>query len=186
MHRFLIGFFAIILISGCTSPDGASVRDKRQSVQTMRSNTLTDLYKISPHAKDKINQAKGHAVFSNVGINLLWLSTASGWGVVKGYKDDKDVYMNMYSAGVGLGLGVKDFRGVFVFSTTDALNQFVEEGWDAGVQADAVAKSENKGDGWGDAIAIAPGVHLYQITKQGLALQATIQGTKFWKDSDLN
>ncbi|OUR78485.1 hypothetical protein A9Q83_07600 [Alphaproteobacteria bacterium 46_93_T64] len=186
MSRILMSFFIAILVSGCMSPKGATLADKRQSVQTMRVNTLNDLYKINPYAKNKINQANGHAVFSNLGFNLLWLSTASGWGVVKGYKGGKDVYMNMYSAGVGLGLGVKDFRGVFVFSSKDALNQFVEEGWDAGVQADAVAKSDDKGDGWGGAIAVAPGVHLYQITRQGLALQATIQGTKFWKDSDLN
>ncbi|MBL4666873.1 MAG: hypothetical protein JKY04_05800 [Sneathiella sp.] len=186
MGRIVMSFLTLILVSGCVSPGGATLSEKRQSVQTMRANTLNDLYKISPYAKDKVSRSKGHAVFSNVGINLLWLSTASGWGVVKGYKGGKDVYMNMYSAGVGLGLGIKDFRGVFVFSTTEALNQFVEEGWDAGVQADAVAKSGDKGDGWGDSIAIAPGVHLYQITRQGLALQATIQGTKFWKDSDLN
>ena len=30
------------------------------------------------------------------------------------------------------------------------------------------------------------GVELYQLTKNGLALQATLQGTKYWKDRDLN
>lgn len=29
-----------------------------------------------------------------------------------------------------------------------------------------------------------PGVVGYQITKNGVALQATLQGTKFWKDKD--
>ena len=31
-----------------------------------------------------------------------------------------------------------------------------------------------------------PGVDIFQITKNGLALQATLQGTKYWKDKDLN
>ncbi len=33
---------------------------------------------------------------------------------------------------------------------------------------------------------VAPGIKLYQITENGLALQATIQGTKYWKDAELN
>ncbi|MBP7483460.1 MAG: hypothetical protein KA788_13060 [Lacunisphaera sp.] len=33
---------------------------------------------------------------------------------------------------------------------------------------------------------VIDGVELYQLTKNGLALQATLQGTKYWKDRDLN
>jgi hypothetical protein len=33
---------------------------------------------------------------------------------------------------------------------------------------------------------VAPGVWVYQITKNGLALQLTLQGTKYYKDGDLN
>ena len=33
---------------------------------------------------------------------------------------------------------------------------------------------------------VEPGVWVYQITKKGLALQLTLQGTKYYKDDDLN
>jgi hypothetical protein len=36
------------------------------------------------------------------------------------------------------------------------------------------------------AITVAPGIRLYKLTQNGLALQATIQGTKYWKDKELN
>ena len=36
------------------------------------------------------------------------------------------------------------------------------------------------------AIAVSPGVWLYQITGDGLALELTVKGTKYYKDSDLN
>ncbi|MCH7711622.1 MAG: hypothetical protein IH903_08290, partial [Proteobacteria bacterium] len=65
------------------------------------------------------------------------------------------------------------------------LKQFVEEGWDASDQADAAAKAEDKGEAWAGAVDIAPGIKVYQLTQTGLALQATIQGTKFWKDDEL-
>ena len=82
--------------------------------------------------------------------------------------------MRMVSGGFGIGLGVKDFRGVFVFSTTDKLQQFVNSGWEASAQADAAAKAGSKGAVYG-AITVAPGVSLYQLTENGLALQATIR-----------
>jgi len=64
--------------------------------------------------------------------------------------------------------------------------QLVFHGWDASAQADATAKSADKGGAYAGAIEIAPGIKLYQITENGLALQATIQGTKYWKDDDLS
>jgi lipid-binding SYLF domain-containing protein len=94
--------------------------------------------------------------------------------------------MRMVSGGLGLGLGVKDFRGIFVFYSTDKLNQFINSGWEANVQADAAAKANDKGGAVTGAITIAPGIDLYQVTESGLALQATVQGTKYFKNEDLN
>jgi lipid-binding SYLF domain-containing protein len=168
------------------SPKGDTVEEKRQAVQKMRSETLAQLYKVHPYAKTQIDQSVGYGVFSNVGVNLFLLSTASGWGVVRAKNTGKVTYMKMYSVGLGPGLGVKDFRGVFVFTSEDALNQFVEDGWDASGQADAAAKSADQGDAWAGAVDVAPGIRLYQLTQHGLALQATIQGTKFWKDDELS
>ncbi len=187
MYRFApVGLVLIALLTGCMSPSGATVGEKRQSVQQMRSETLAKLYKVHPFAKTQISQAVGYGVFSNIGINLFLLSTASGWGVVHDKEAGSDTYMKMYSAGIGIGLGVKDFRGIFVFTSRAALDSFVEDGWDAGAQADAAAKSGEKGGAWAGAVDVAPGIKLYQITEQGLALQATIQGTKYWKDDELS
>jgi len=182
----LVSILLITLVTACMSPKGNTVAEKRQTAQSMRSETLAQLYKIHPYAKTQIDQAVGYGVFSNVGINLFLLSTASGWGIVLDKKTGQTTYMKMYSAGIGPGLGVKDFRGVFVFTSQSAFKQFVEDGWDASAQADAAAKSEDKGDAWAGAVDVAPGMKLYQITQYGLALQATIQGTKFWKDDELN
>ena len=181
-----IGFLAVLLLAGCMSPQGNTVAEKRQAVQQMKSDTLAQLYKVHPFAKTQISKSVGYGVFSNVGVNLFLLSTASGWGVVHDKNGAKNTYMKMYSAGLGIGLGVKDFRGVFVFTSKDALRSFVEDGWGASAQADAAAKAEGKGDAWAGAIDVAPGIKLYQLTQAGLAIQATIQGTKFWKDDDLS
>ena len=176
----------IVLLAGCLSPGGASVAEKKAAVQQMRSDTLQELYELQPHVEDQINQAVGYAVFSNVGVNLILLSAGSGYGVVRDNQSRTDTYMKMVSGGLGIGLGVKDFRGVFVFTSAGAMRQFVESGWDASAQADAAAKAGGKGGAWAGAVDIAPGIKLYQITKHGLALQATVQGNKYWKDDELS
>ena len=48
------------------------------------------------------------------------------------------------------------------------------------------AKSDDKGAAVSGAVTVMPGVEVYQLTKNGVALQVTLQGTKYWKDRDLN
>jgi len=176
-----------IFLSGFTGlAAAASPEEQRKEIRKMRSETLAKLYKVHPLAKGDIRKAAGYAVFSNIGINLIFLSAAGGSGVAHDNRTGKDIYMKMVSGGVGFGLGVKDFRGIFVFSTAKAFKQFVESGWAADAQADAAAKSGEKGGAAAGAITVAPGVDLYQLTETGLALQATIQGTKYYKDDELN
>lgn len=186
MH-ILAAIAAGIFLSGFTGlAVAASTEEKKKEIRKMRSETLAKLYKVHPLARNDIQKAVGYAVFSDVGVNLILLSAAGGSGVAHDNRTGKDIYMKMVSGGIGFGLGVKDFRGIFVFSTSKAFKQFIESGWTADAQADAAAKSGEKGGAAAGAIAVAPGVDLYQLTETGLALQATIQGTKYYKDDDLN
>ena len=182
----LAGLLVLVLVAGCMSPGGDTAEEKRQAARQMRAETLAELYRVHPFAKAQIERAAGTGVFSNIGVNLFLLSTASGWGIVRDLATGRDTHMKMYSAGIGPGLGVKDFRGIFVFTSKAALEGFIEDGWDASAQADAAAKSADKGGAWAGAVDVAPGIKLYQLTQHGLALQATIQGTKFWKDDELS
>jgi lipid-binding SYLF domain-containing protein len=179
---------SLLTLAACTTTtgSGSSPAQERAEVQRMRGETLAKLYKVQPAAQSNIQKAAGYAVFSNVGVNLILLSAAGGSGVAHDNKTGRDTYMRMVSGGVGFGLGVKDFRGVFVFSTAGTLDQFVNSGWEASAQADAAAKAGDKGAAAAGAVTVAPGVTLYQLTENGLALQATIQGTKYFKSDELN
>lgn len=121
-----------------------------------------------------------------MGVHVLLLSTARGSGLAVNNKTKQETFMKMVSVGGGLGLGVKDYDVVFVFETEKALAQFLDSGWSGSGQADAAAKAGEKGGAYSGAMEVAPGVWVYQITKNGLALQLTLQGTKYYKDDDLN
>ncbi|MBU2427774.1 MAG: hypothetical protein KKA56_12930 [Gammaproteobacteria bacterium] len=174
----------ILLLSGCASHQGKSVAEQRQSIENMRANTLNTLYREKPYAADTIERAAGYAVFSNANINLIFASAGGGYGVVHS-NNGVVTYMKMGELGVGLGLGAKDYRLVFVFHSQDALRRFVESGWAFGGQLDAAAKAKEKGDAIGGEITV-DNITIYQLTETGLALQATIKGTKFWRDDALN
>ncbi|MDI1308423.1 MAG: hypothetical protein PSV17_03195 [Methylotenera sp.] len=65
------------------------------------------------------------------------------------------------------------------------LDKFINNGWVFGGHADAAAKAGEKGSAVGGE-ALIDGITIYQLTQSGLALQATVKGTKYWKDDELN
>ena len=159
---------------------------ERKELQGARNAALTKLYQERPHAKGEVQGAKGYAVFSSIGMNLFLVATERGGGILRDNRSGKDVYMQMFSAGGGMGMGVKDMSLIFIFHTVAAMEDFQKEGWDFSGKADASAKSDDKGAGMEAAATVVPGTTIYQLTDAGLALQATLQGTKFWADDDLN
>lgn len=175
----------LIAMAGCASMGDGTVAQKRQAILDMQENALSRLYQEKPDTRSQLRDAAGYAVFSNANINVIFVSAGTGYGVVNNNATGVKTYMNMAEGGIGLGIGAKDYRLVMVFHSQQALNYFIENGWTAGGNADATAKAGNKG-----ASVAGEGylgnVTVYSMTESGLALQATVKGTKFWVDQKLN
>ncbi len=176
----------IILLAGCATIKGSNIAEQREYVHDMKAETLTRLYDEYPLAKEQINNSAGYGVFSNINTHIFFLSTGSGYGVVTDNQDRNPVYMKMGTLGGGFGLGLKDFRGVIIFRKREDMDKFVEKGWAFGGQADAAFKSGDKGRAYSVAKSVDMDIITYQLTENGAALQATLQGTKYWKHKDLN
>jgi len=160
--------------------------EDRKEAQEMRKEVLANLYKEKSETKSEIENSRGYAVFSSLGVNLFVVSTANGSGILHDNRNGKDIYMSLFSAGGGIGLGVKNFSAVFVFNDEKALDSFIESGWDFSAQAEAKVETDQDSGGAETAATVVPGVEIYQMTESGLALQATLQGTKYWIDDELN
>jgi len=159
---------------------------KQAEARKLAQDSLNQLYKVKPSAKASISAAAGYAAFSNTGMKILVAGGGKGEGIAFDNATQKITYMKMLEVQAGLGMGAKKFRTIFVFETQDALNQFVNSGWEFGGQATAAAKTSDKGGAYQGATTVAPGVWMYQITEKGLALELTGKGTKYYKDDDLN
>jgi len=53
-------------------------------------------------------------------------------------------------------------------------------------QVSAAAKMGSEGGSFAGAISIRPGVWLYPLTDDGLALEPSAKGTRYCKDDELN
>lgn len=185
-HRLIVATIVLVLLlPGCATNRGDTVEEKRQAVLEMRSKVLEDLYGTKQSARAEVSEAPGYAVFSNANVNVIFASFSGGYGVVHDNSTQKDTYMRMGEFGVGLGVGAKDYRLVFVFHDQAALTDFLQRGWSFGGQADAAAKAGDMGGAVGGE-AVFERVSIYQLTESGLALQATVKGTRFYQDPDLN
>lgn len=180
-----ISFILVFTLSGCVTMGKKTQADKRQAVLEMKETVLSDLFHFKPDVEAQITRAAGYGVFSNANVKVIFASVGGGYGVVKNNRTGKYTYMKMGELGLGLGLGVRDFRAVFVFHNADTLNRFINQGWAFGVQADAAAKAGDKGLAVGGE-ATVDHITIYQLTENGFALQATIKGTKYWNDAELN
>ncbi|MBD1389193.1 hypothetical protein IC617_07130 [Neiella sp. HB171785] len=181
-YRAALVCSALFLASFNTWADPA---EERAEIDQESKSILQKVYKEEPAAKTLVNSSAGYATFSNVQVNLIFVAAGGGSGVVVDRSTGKRTYMSMGEGGIGLGLGAKDFRALFVFHTKEAMAQFVDDGWGFGAEADAAAKSGNKGAEASGGTTYGD-ITVYQLTEAGLALQATVKGTKYWKNDDLN
>jgi lipid-binding SYLF domain-containing protein len=147
---------------------------------------LASVYKVQPAARQAVESAAGYAAFSNFGMKLFVAGGGSGKGIAVSNRTQATTYMKMAEIQAGIGFGVKKFKLVWVFETDAALDEFVRSGLQIGAQATAAAKTGDRGSAYQGAVAVAPGVWLYQLTADGLALELTVKGTKYFRDPDLN
>lgn len=160
--------------------------EARNSLKTMRKQALDELYKLQPEAKKQIRAAAGYAVFSTQGVQLLLVGGGNGQGIARDNLNGRDTYMQMASAGVGFGVGIKDIRYIFVFRTREAMKSFVDKGWQFGGEAQIGAKTEGSGGVATGGTQVEENIQVYQLEKGSVIAQVVLQGLKFWKDDKLN
>lgn len=167
-------------------PNEAKIIQARQQVREMSQDGLATLAEIAPDARRAIGIAAGYAVFSTFGLKLFFAGGTSGKGIVVNQRTHRETFMNMVQVQGGLGFGVNKNRLIFIFTSEQALLNFVNQGWQFGGQANLSAMADGQGGMFSGAAAVAPGVYLYQLTDTGLSASITVSGTKYFKSPDLN
>jgi lipid-binding SYLF domain-containing protein len=154
---------------------------QRAEIDSNAQKTLSRLLNESKEANEFYEKAAGYAVFDSREFAFL-IKTGFGSGVAVNKMNNERIYMKMASAGANIGGGIKYLQVIFIFPTEASLNKFINDGWSADADASAVGGDESSQAG----VTLADGTKIYQLVDTGIMLKASIGGTKYWKDSDLN
>lgn len=184
-----LNFLVLILfVISCVtaSANEEKIKKEQNEVRGKAAEVLSKLYQAEPLAKGAVENAYGYAAFSNFGMKILVAGGGKGEGLAVNNKTGAETFMKMIEVQAGLGMGIKKFLVVFVFENAGAFDHFINSGWEFGGQTTAAAKLDDEGGALQGAVSVSPGVWVYQITDDGLALELTMKGTKYMKDDKLN
>ena len=164
----------------------SSPGEQRQEIDQASQQTLEALYAQQPSARRAIAESVGYAVFSDMSTKIFFAGGGGGKGVAVNRESGNQTFMMMVSVSAGLGMGISKSHLIWVFETPEAYQNFVDVGVELGADANLQVNPGQGGGLYDGAVEAAPGAWLYQLSDAGLALELTVQGTKYFKDPELN
>ena len=182
----LLAMMLMALSTGAQAQSETALIQSRAEIREAAADALSTLYEYQPAARLAVEHAAGYAVFSTFGIKLFFAGGQQGKGVVVNNRTHRQTFMKMVGVQAGLGFGVAKTRLIFIFETSSALQNFINQGWEFGAAGSLSAAADSQGGIFTGAVSVSPGIYVYQITDTGLAAQITATGTKFYKDDALN
>lgn len=191
MKRIFTLLMATLLVCLMTATSFAAtsqekIDKERAEIDNLSVKALHNLYEKVPSAENVINKCYAYATLSNTGMKLGIFGDAHGRGLAVNNATGEKVYMRMKEVGLGFGLGIKEYDLIFVIGTEKAWNSFISGDIKFASSADASASDGQAGGAVEGASIAANGIWVYQMTKKGLSLEASIKGTKIYADKKLN
>jgi len=166
---------------GAASPD-----EQRAEIRKMSASTLERLYAEQPTARKAVAKAAGSAVFSEVQSKILVAGGGGGKGAAVDSVARHETFMMVATLQAGFGMGISKSHLVWIFERESDLKDFIDNGLVLGADVDLKVNRSTGGGLYAGAVAIRPRVWLYQLSDAGLVADLTIEGTKYFKDSELN
>lgn len=191
MKKIFVLLMTALLVCFMTATSFAAdnqekIDKERAEIDALSVKALDNLYEKVPSSQNIIKNCYAYATLSNTGMKIGLFGDAHGRGLAINNATDEKVYMRMKELGIGIGLGIKEYDLIFVIETENAWKDFFSGEIKFAGSAEAAAKDGVTGDSLEGATYASEGIWVYQITKKGLALDASIKGTKVYADKKLN
>ena len=168
---------------GCTTTKESaqgSYASRQASLESQADSTLSRLYETAPGSREMIARSKGVLVFPAVVGGSFVVGVEHGKGVLR-VANKAHSYYSTTGASLGWQAGGQSKAVIYVFSTQDALDKFVNSnGWSGGVDATVAAGHVGANGSIDTQTATAPVVS-YVMTNTGLEAGVSLQGSKITK-----
>ena len=179
-------FLCLMTVTTFAATSQEKINKERAEINELATKALKNLYDKVPSSERVIHNCYAYATLSNTGMKLGIFGDAHGRGLAVNNVTGEKVYIRMKEMGIGIGLGVKEYDLIFVIANEKAWNSFISGDIKLGGSAEAAASDGKTGESIEGASIAANGIWVYQMTKKGLALEASIKGTKIYADKKLN
>lgn len=183
LNKWFVAATLALSLIGANAQAETDKAAKRAEIAKVTKASIERFYKADPKLEAEVAKAPGYAVFTTYGLSFL-IGGSGGTGVAHDNKTKKDIYMSMAKASAGAQIGLSESETLIIFKSEKGFKQFVTSGWTFGgggsIQAGADGKSAGKAGGGMYEIGY------YTLTKNGLDVGMAVEGTKFWKDKELN
>lgn len=168
----LVGGLTCLALAACTTAPKSE--EGKADIRAEASSALDKAQRNDTTLTPVLRDAKGYAVFPNVGKGAIGVGGAYGKGVL--YENGVFTgYCDLTQASIGLQLGGQSYTEIISFSTPDALSLFKTGNFAFDAQATAVALKS----GAGANAKYSKGVAVFTMNEAGLMYEASIGGQKF-------
>ena len=178
------GVLAAAALAGCSTTTGssskASAPSNRAELESQSTAALNRLYTAMPGTRELVSRAKGVLVCPAVLGGSFVVGVEHGRCVLRSGGTSRGYYSTT-SGSVGWQMGGQSKSVIYVFSTAEAYDKFVNsKGWSVGGDA-TVAVGRASANGSVDTSTIQAPVSSFVLTNAGLEAGVSVNGTKISK-----
>ena len=175
---------AALAMVGCSNTGGTqgkgSAPANRAELESQATAALNRLYTAMPGTREQVAKAKGVLVCPAVIGGSFVIGAEHGKCVLRSNGTSRGYYSTT-AASIGWQAGGQSKAVIYVFSTQDAYNKFVNsDGWSVGADA-TVAVGKAGANGSIDTDTANAPVSSYVLTNTGLEAGVSVQGSKITK-----
>jgi lipid-binding SYLF domain-containing protein len=185
LHKLFTVVALALALAASTALAQSEQAKKQAEIKKVAQSSLERFYKAEPKLKAEVAKAPGYAVFTSYGFTFL-LGGSGGKGLAHNAKTKHDTYMDMAQVSAGLQIGGGEYETLIVFKTPQALENFINKGWEFAGGGGAAAGAAGKTVGGAAGEQVINDALYYTLTKNGLQAGGAVAGTKYWKDKELN
>ena len=175
---------ASLLVVGCSSTGQTqgkgSAPSGRAELESQATASLNRLYSAMPGTREQVAKSKGVLICPAVIGGSFVIGAEHGKCVLRSNGTTRGYYSTT-AASIGWQAGGQSKAVIYVFSSQDAYNKFVNsDGWSVGADA-SVAVGKAGANGSVDTSTLDAPVSSYVLTNTGLEAGVSVQGSKISK-----
>jgi len=166
-----------LLLCGLVLSSAPAAAASKEELDEHVRQTIEDLYRASPAARQLAGKSTGMLVFPSVVKAGFWVGGEYGEGALDvGHKTVG--YYNVISASFGLQAGVQEKSVVLMFMTPEALAKFRQsDGWKVGVDGSVALVTLGAGKDF-DTETLQKPIVGFVFNNKGLMANLTLEGSK--------